>query len=132
MIDNKKRDHIILLLKQGKYEFTQHSIIDMIKQGYNWDQKMIVEWMLKGTYFLGKELFPLGKLSKRSYAEIKPRHKRIYCIHKIRQKLKNLYKYPKLIIIGILVKKKLLIIHVSPLNKGSRIGRIYSQKSSIK
>ena len=53
------------------------------------------------------------------YPNKKERHKRYYCIHKY-SLLSS-----KLILIAFLILKNILIIHISPLNKGSKEGKIY-------
>lgn len=109
MVDEKTVKRIKELLDKGQFEFDMDAEIDIIKQGYNWSKDFIIECLQKGRMYEGKELYP-GK---------KERHKRYYCIHKY-----SIFS-AKLILVGFLVLENILIIHISPLNKNSKEGRIY-------
>ena len=109
MIDKKTFSRIQSLLEEGKFEFDRDAEIDIIKQGYNWDKIFILDCLRKGKHYRGDELYP----------DMKNRHNRYYCIHKYSILIH------KLIIIGFIIQEGILIIHISPLNKGSKEGKIY-------
>ena len=109
MIDNAALDRIYELLKEGKFDFDRDAEIDILKQGYNWSKDFIIECLKKGKKYKGSELYP----------DKKERHNRYYCMHKY-SLLSS-----KLILITFLILKNILIIHISPLNKGSKEGKIY-------
>lgn len=109
MIDEKTLRRIHTLLDQDKVDFQVSAEIDILKQGYNWSKRFIKECLRKGKKYSGAELYPGDK----------EREKRYYCIHKY-SPLSS-----KLIFIGFLILDNLLIIHISPLNKGSKEGKIY-------
>jgi|SRR3989344_6613962 len=111
MIDKDTIDKINELLKDEKFYFDKDAEIDIIKQGYNWSKDFIIECLKRGKKYKGSELYP----------DNKERHKRYYCIHKY----SNLSS--KLILIGFLILKNILIIHISPLNKGSKEGKMYRE-----
>ncbi len=111
MIDEKTFNTIQEMLEEGNFDFDRDAEIDILKQGYNWSKDFILDCLKKGKMYAGTEL----------YRDIKKRHKRYYCIHKYTA-------FPlrtELIIIGFLILKNILIIHISPLNKGSKEGKIY-------
>lgn len=109
MIDNKTLDLIYKLIDEGKFKFAFDAEVDIMKQGYNWSKDFILKCMRNGKIYKGNELYP----------DQKQRHDRYYCIHKHSIISSNL------IIIGFLILENLLIIHISPLNKSSREGKIY-------
>jgi len=109
MIDKGTSDKIYNLLDQGKFEFDADAEMDIIKQGYNWSKDFLLDCLKKGKLYKGNELYP----------DDKKRHKRYYCIHKHSVLSSNL------IIIGFLILENILIIHISPLNKSSKEGKIY-------
>lgn len=109
MIDQKILDQIHMLLNNGKFKFDFDAERDILKQGYNWSTEFIIDCLRNGKIYAGTELYP----------DKKERHNRYYCIHKY-----SLFS-SKLIIIGFLILNNILIIHISPLNKGSKEGRIY-------
>ena len=109
MIDENTLRTIHELLKEGKFEFDRDAEMDILKQGYNWSKEFILSCLNKGKIYRGDELYP----------DLKERHNRYYCIHKY-----SIFSL-KLIIIGFIILNNILIIHISPLNKGSKEGRIY-------
>jgi len=109
MIDNNTLNKIHELLETGRFDFDLDAEKDILKQGYNWSKDFIIGCLNKGKMYKGIELYP----------DKKGRHKRYYCIHK------HSILSSKLILIGFLILKNILIIHISPLNKGSKEGRIY-------
>ena len=109
MIDEIKLNQIYELLETGRFNFDLDAERDILKQGYNWSKEFIIECLKRGKMYNGAELYP----------DRKERHGRYYCIHKY-----SILSY-KLIIIGFLILDNILIIHISPLNKGSNEGRIY-------
>ncbi len=109
MIDEKSLQQIHQMIDENKIYFDVEAEMDISKQGYNWSKKFIKECLRKGKVYSGKEIYP----------EDDRRHERFYCIHKY-----SLIS-SKLIIIGFLIKDNLLIIHISPLNKGSKEGKTY-------
>lgn len=109
MIDEKTLSKIQGLLEDGKFEFERDAEIDIIKQGYNWEKSFILDCLKQGKKYAGTELYP----------DDKKRHNRYYCIHKYS------ILSSKLILIGFLILEKILIIHIEPLNRGSKEGKIY-------
>jgi len=109
MIDKATLNRIYELLDTGRFEFDLAAEKDILKQGYDWSKDFIIDCLKKGKLYTGRELYP----------DLKERHKRYYCIHKY-QILSS-----KLIIIGFLVLENILIIHISPLNRGSKEGKIF-------
>ena len=109
MLDEDTINKIYELLNQGRFEFVLDAEKDILKHGYNWSKDFIIECLKKGKLYKGNELYP----------DIKGRHKRCYCIHK--------YSIlpSKLILIAFLVLENILIIHLCPINKGSKEGKIY-------
>jgi len=114
MIDKITIDKIYNLLETNKFDFNLHAEIDIIKQGYNWSTDFIIGCLKKGKMYNGKELYPT----------IKNRHKRYYYIHKYS------ILSSKLILICFIILENILIIHISPLNKGSKEGKIYYRDKS--
>lgn len=109
MIEKETLDKIHRLIKENKILFDFDAEIDILKQGYNWSKEFIIECLRKGKKYKGSELYP----------DIKERKDRYYCIHKYFALSSNL------ILIGFLVLENLLIIHIQPLNKGSKEGKIF-------
>jgi len=109
MIDQSTLDKIYSLLNTDRFSFDLDAEKDILKQGYNWSKDFIISCMKNGKTYGGRELYP----------DDEKRHKRYYCIHKYSRFSS------KLIIIGFLILDDILIIHISPLNKGSKEGRIY-------
>ena len=109
MIDEKTLNKIQNLLEDGNFEFDVDAEIDIIKQGYNWEKEFILDCLRKGKHYKGDELYP----------DDKKKHNRYYCMHKYS------ILSSKLIFIGFVMQEGILIIHVSPLNRGSKEGRIY-------
>ncbi len=109
MIDQKTLDKIHRLLEEGKFEFDLDAERDILKQGYNWSKDFILMCLRKGKLYEGKKLYP----------EMRERHKRYYCIHKY-----SLIS-SQLILIGFIVLENILIIHISPLNRSSKEGKMY-------
>lgn len=109
MIDKKILDKIHNLIDKNRIVFDYDAEIDILKHGYNWTKDFIIECLKKGEIYTGTELYP----------NIKKRKNRYYCIHK------HFLLNSKLILIGFLILEDLLIIHIQPLNKNSREGRIY-------
>lgn len=109
MIDEATLNKIYQLLNTGRFSFDLDAEKDILKQGYNWSKDFILECMKKGKMYNGAELYP----------DDKNRHRRYYCIHKYS------ILSSKLMIIGFIILNDILIIHISPLNKGSKEGRIY-------
>jgi hypothetical protein len=109
MIDKEVLGRIYELLDENKFEFDLDAEKDILKHGYNWSKKFIIECLKKGKMYKGSELYP----------DNKERYKRYYCIHK-----HSLFS-SKLMLIGFLVLENILIIHICPINKGSKEGRVY-------
>ena len=109
MIEKETLDKIHRLIKENKILFDMDAEIDILKHGYNWSKEFIIECLKKGKKYKGSELYPDNKKRKDRY----------YCIHKY-SALSS-----KLILIGFLILENLLIIHIQPLNKGSKEGRIF-------
>lgn len=91
-----------------------HAQKDIMKQGYRsiWNKEFIKECLKKGKIYNGKTLYP--NKSKR--------HDRYYCIHKY---LSTFFISYKLVLISFIIRENILIIHISPLNKHSKEGKIY-------
>jgi len=109
MIDKEILSKIHRLIKENKILFDFDAEKDILKQGYNWSKEFIVECLRKGKKYKGPELYPYNKKRKNRY----------YCIHKYSAVSS------KLILISFLILENLLIIHIQPLNKHSKEGRIY-------
>lgn len=109
MIDKETLNLIYQLLNEDRFEFAFDAEVDILKQGYNWSKDFILNCLKNGKMYEGNELYP-GK---------KERHNRYYCIHKYSILSSNL------IIIGFLILDNILIIHISPLNKSTKEGKIY-------
>ena len=109
MIDKTTFNRIQKLLNEGKVIFDLDAQKDILKHGYNWSKDFIIKCLEKGKTYKGNELYP----------DNKKRHKRYYCIHK------PFLLSSKLILIGFLILNNILIIHISPLNEGSKEGQIY-------
>lgn len=109
MIEKETLAKICKLINENKILFDFDAEKDILKQGYNWSKGFIIECLKKGRKYKGSELYP----------DVEERKNRHYCIHKY-----SLLSF-KLILIGFLVLDSLLIIHIQPLNKGSKEGRIY-------
>lgn len=109
MIEKEILDKIRTLIEKNKILFDFHAEVDIIKQGHNWSKEFIIECLKKGKKYNGSELYPGNK----------ERGNRYYCIHKY-SALSS-----KLILISFLVLENLVIIHIQPLNKGSKEGNIY-------
>lgn len=109
MVDKKIIKKIQELLNEGRFEFELHAEMDIIKQGYDWSKDFIAECLKKGNIYEGKEIYPAKK----------ERHKRYYCMHKYSVLSSNL------ILISFLILENILIIHISPVNRGSKEGNIY-------
>ncbi len=115
MIEEKTLNRIYELLNTDRFEFDLDAEIDILKQGYNWSRDFIIDCLKKGKIYKGNELYP----------DKKERHERYYCIHEYKSNIL----YSKLILIGFLIFKNILIIHISPLNKGSKEGKVYYNKN---
>lgn len=115
MIDDDTLNKIHEMLSNNRFDFDRDAEIDILKQGYNWSKDFIIECLKKGKVYKGSELYP----------DLKKRHERCYCIHK-----PNLLS-SKLILIGFLIFENILIIHISPLNRGSKEGKIYYNLSDL-
>lgn len=109
MIDEKTLTKIHSLINENKILFDIDAEKDILKQGYNWSKEFIIECLKEGKKYKGSEL----------YTSIKERWNRYYCIHKYS------ILSSKLILIGFLILKDLLIIHIQPCNKHSKEGKIY-------
>ncbi|MCX6706898.1 MAG: hypothetical protein NT001_02035 [Candidatus Woesearchaeota archaeon] len=109
MVDEETLKKINDLLDEGRFNFELDAEMDIIKQGYNWSKEFIIDCLQKGKMYEGKELYP----------DKKERHKRYYCMHKYS------ILSSKLILICFIILEDILIIHISPLNKNSKEGKIY-------
>lgn len=109
MITKEALDKINALVKENKILFDFDAEKDILKQGYNWSKGFIIECLKKGKKYGGSELYP----------GIEERKNRHYCIHK------HSILSSGLILIGFLILDNLLIIHIQPLNRSSKEGRIY-------
>ncbi len=109
MIEKETLEKIYRLIKENKILFEFHAEVDILKQGYNWSREFIIDCLKKGKKYKGAELYPDIKERKNSYC----------CIHKY-----STFSF-RLILIGFLVLENLVIIHIQPLSKGSKEGRIY-------
>jgi len=109
MIDQETIDKINSLLDNNQVEITSHAAIDILKQGYNWSKDFIIECLKKGKKYTGAELYP----------DIMERHGSYYCVHK-----PSVFSFG-LILIRFVIRGNILIIHISPLNKGSKEGKVY-------
>ncbi len=121
-MDKQTLDKIQELLESGKFQITLHAEKDILKQGYDWSQDFIIGCLKNGKIFTGKELYPEQDYPENLYSDIKERHKRYYCIHQYKEYLIA----TRLILIGFLILDELLVIHISPINKNSKDGKIYS------
>lgn len=104
MIDKKILNKIHKLLDEDRFDLDIDAEMDILKHGYNWSKDFIKKCLMEGKIYEGSYLYPNDK--KRCI--------RYYCIHK------PYILSSKLILIGFLVLENILIIHISPLNKGSR------------
>ena len=109
MIDKQTLDHIHRLLEENKFDFVLDAEMDLLKQNYDWGKDFIIDCLKKGKKYTGSEIYP----------DIKERYDRYYCMHKYS------ILSSKIALIGFLVLKNILIIHICRLNKGSKEGRIY-------
>ena len=109
MVEKETLNKIYRLLKENKILFDFDAEKDILKQGYDWSKEFIIECLKKGKKYKGSDIYP----------NILKRKDRYYCIHKYS------ILSSKLILIGFLVLDNLLIIHIQPLNKGSKEGRRY-------
>lgn len=109
MIDQETLNKINSLLDNNLVEITSHAEIDILKQGYNWSKDFIIACLKGGKKYAGAELYP----------DIMERHGSYYCIHK-----PSIF-YSKLILIKFVIRENVLVIHISPLNRGSKEGGIY-------
>jgi hypothetical protein len=109
MIEKETLSTIYRLIKENKILFDFDAEKDILKQGYNWSKEFIIDCLKKGKKYKGSELYP----------DMPERKKRYYCIHKHSTLSSNL------ILICFLIHENLLIIHMLPLNRSSKEGRIY-------
>ena len=109
MISQDALKRIVLLLDTGHFNITVDAQNDILKQGYNWSKDFIIDCMRNGKMFYGYELYPYDEA----------RHTRYYCIHRLGLLSR------RLILIGFILLDDILIIHISPLNPGSKEGRAY-------
>ncbi len=109
MIEKETLQKILKLIKENKILFDLHAEMDILKQGYNWSKEFIIGCLKNGRKYKGAELYPDDKKREDNY----------YCIHKYSPASSNL------ILIRFLVLENLVIIHIQPLNKGSKEGKIY-------
>jgi hypothetical protein len=110
MIDEKTLSLIYEKLDRNEFDIQLHAEMDIIKQGYNWSKEFIIQCLKKGKIYAGNEIYP----------NIPERHKKYYCIHRY-----SVFPATKLILIAFLILENILIIHIQPLNKGSKEGKIY-------
>src|SRR3989344_7798426 len=101
MIDKETLDKIYELLNTNKFEFDGDAVIDIYKHGHNCSKEFILDCLKKGKIYKGSEIYP----------DIKSRHNRYYCIHKY-----STLSF-RLMLIGFLVLKNILIIHICTINK---------------
>lgn len=109
MINKDTLEKINRLLDEDKFELDVDAEMDILKQGYNWSKDFIKKCLREGKKYDGIELYP----------NIEDRHDRYYCIHKYS------LLFSKLILICFVIKYDLVVIHISPLNRGSKEGKIY-------
>jgi hypothetical protein len=109
MLYEEKIKQIHQLIDEGKFSIETHAQEDIIKQNYNWSIDFIKKCLKEGKLYTGKELYPGDSKRKERY----------YCIHK--QSFISI----NLVLICFLIKDGIVIIHMQPLNRSSREGRIY-------
>ena len=110
MINQAILSRISELLDSNRFLISTHAQMDILKQGYRWSAGFIKECLQKGKKYNGRELYP----------ENEQRHARYYCIHEYLYLLGK-----KLILICFLIEENLLVIHIQPLNLGSKEGKRY-------
>lgn len=110
-IDPEKRQEILNLVNKGKIYMDDHAFEDCMKQGYNWTEAQLIDYIKTSKMFEGREMYPED--------EHKRRWGNIYSIAKLSILTR------KLILMALLVKKNVIIVHCSPCNSGSREGNIY-------
>ena len=111
---------VFSLIEENKVMIDPACEIDIIKQGYGWSKSFILNCMKNGKHYTGQELY--SNHPNLEPSEIEKRKKRTYCIHR------PTLMFFKLVLIGYYIKDNILIIHISPLNRNSREGKIYYNK----
>lgn len=113
ILDPEEIKKVHQLVEENKIEIHDHAEADNIKQNFMFTKNEITSFLKKGKYYYGHELYP----------EKKERHKRKYCISK-RSFFTN-----NLVLIWFEIFEYLRVIHIQPLNRSTREGKIFYNKS---
>ncbi len=116
MIDDATLSKIFKFIDEDKINITTHAIRDMWKHLYYYDREFIIGCLKKGKHYNGSEIYK--EKDKENIEEYEKKIARYYCIHKHSI-------FGKLILISFKVYQDIIVIHLSPVDKHSREGKVY-------